>query len=321
MEGTGIVLSSPAIGAAESGADLTRTVAVGVIIGTLLAAGVTYVLALRRRRFSDAGQPESVLEARLLATVPNFRDEKVRGDLPGLTDPASAAAEAFRFVAGALRVSDPTASGDAAIYAVVSGQTGDGKSVVVANTVLAAARTGSRVLAVDADFASQRLTMLLSSGDAEIPLSYQTAVGLTDLTGPVSVPLSDVVKRIRIGDDAEFDLLSKGSGQASASDFFSSTQIRDLFETIRANYDIVIIDTPPLTKVAYAGDLVRRANGALVVVRHGGNVAPVEEVAERLAVLEVDVAGYVYNRAPLADEIGRSGGSLRDVLGKPASVR
>ena len=35
----------------------------------------------------------------MLATVPNFRDKKVRGDLPGLTDPASAAAEAFRFAA------------------------------------------------------------------------------------------------------------------------------------------------------------------------------------------------------------------------------
>ena len=77
----------------------------------------------------------------------------------------------------------------------------------------------------------------------------------------------------------------------------------------------MIIDTPPLTKVAYAGDLVRRANGALVVVRHGGNVAPVEEVAERLAVLEVAVAGYVYNRAPLADEVSRSEGSLKDMLG------
>jgi septum formation inhibitor-activating ATPase MinD len=67
------------------------------------------------------------------------------------------------------------------VYAVVSGQSGDGKTVVAANSALAAARTGSRVLAIDADFGNQQLTTLLSSGEAEIPFAYQKVNGLTDL--------------------------------------------------------------------------------------------------------------------------------------------
>jgi hypothetical protein len=166
MEGTGIVIASPAAEAEEVGFDLRRAGAVGLVIGLLIAAAATHMMALRSRTFTNPRQPENVLGTHLLASVPSFRQEHERGALPVSTDPSSAAAESFHFVAGSLR-SAPMGRG--AVYAVVSGQTGDGKTVVAANSALAAARSGSRVLAIDADFGNQQLTTLLSSGEDQIP--------------------------------------------------------------------------------------------------------------------------------------------------------
>lgn len=113
----------------------------------------------------------------------------------------------------------------------------------------------------------------------------------------------------------------EGSDQTSASDVFASSHIQELFEAIRAGYDLVVIDTPALTQVAYAGELVRHADAALVVVLHGGNVAPVEDVSERLSILNVDTIGYVFNRVPLADDQPRPERSIRSRLGaKPVSA-
>ena len=141
------------------------------------------------------------------------------------------------------------------------------------------------------------------------------------MTATGSVRLSDAVKRIVVGQEGHFDLLTKGSGQASASDVFASSQTQEVFEAIRADYDLVVIDTPALTQVAYAGELVRHADAALVVVLHGANVAPVEDVAERLAILDVDAIGYVFNRVPLTDDQPRSERSLRRRLSsKPVSA-
>jgi Mrp family chromosome partitioning ATPase len=90
--------------------------------------------------------------------------------------------------------------------------------------------------------------------------------------------------------------------------------MRDVFEAMRAEFDLIVIDTAPSTKVAYAGELVRHADGAIVVVPNGGKVGPVEEVAEQLAVLGVEPTGYVYNGVPYTEEKGRSEG-LRSSVG------
>jgi hypothetical protein len=45
-------------------------------------------------------------------------------------------------------------------------------------------------------------------------------------------------------------------------------------------------------------------------------VAPAEDLADRLAFLDTEVMGYVYNKAPLRDDMTRSEGSLKDVLGQ-----
>lgn len=311
LAGTGIELSSPAVEAAEVRTDVPRTAAVGLVLGALAAAGIAYALALRRRRFTAADEPESVLRARPVAQVPDFRREKIRGDLPVLTKPASASAEAFRFVAGAMRF-DASVS-DSKIFVVVSGESGDGKTVVAANAALAAASKGGRVLAVDADFGNQRLSMLLRVGEREILLA-QPDRGLTDLDAFDRESLSRVVGRVTVMEGVEVDVLTQGSAPVAGPEFFTRAGIAELFAAIRNAYDLVVIDTPALPKVAYASEVARLSDRAFVVVSHRGSVTPVKDVADRLAVIGIPIVGYVYNKAPLTDDMARYEASRNRVL-------
>jgi len=322
LESIGVILADPAITAEEVGADARRTTAVGLMIGALIAAGTTYLLALRRRTFSDRGQPELILHAPLLAEVPNFRSERLVGDLPVKVYPESVSAEAFRFIASAIdieteqrsasdegvpRFADST-SRPVRTFVVVSPDVGDGKTVIAANTALAVARQGKRVLLVDADFGNQKLSQMI--GGVDVP-----KVGLTDLVER-RVPFPRIVNRVPLAAGATIDLVTRGTVRVTAPDFFRSEGVKTFFEAVKDEYDLVLIDTPPMLHVAYSSAIIRYADRVLVVTNHDGKVATVEDMADRLALLETEIMGYVYNNAPLREDMTRSEGSLKDVLGR-----
>ena len=321
LESTGIVLEAPAIEAEEVGTDLFRSVAVGLVLGALAAAGTAYLLALRRRTFTDRSQPELILRVPMIAEVPDFSEEGLKDELPVFVHPASASAEAFRFVASAIDIAAGGAlrrdgrregghSGRASpkVFAFVSASQGDGKSVVTANTAVAAARLGVKVLVIDTDFGSQHLTNMLYG-------SRESQIGITEVA-ELGTPLQDVVQKVDLSGGVSIDLLSRGRVEISAPDFFRTSGVQDLFTTVGREYDLVLIDIPPLLHVAYASAVLRYADRQVAVVPHGGSVSAVEELADRFAFLEADPIGYVYNRAPLREDRAHGRGSMKDVLGR-----
>lgn len=320
LQSTGVVVFAPALEAEPAASDLMRALPLGLAAGGLIGAAASYSLALRRRRFSDCLQPGPIVGAPLLGEVPDFRDEGIRRELPVQHVPASASAEAFRFIAAALdvqasariqerptdgRTPTPSPRGPRSL-AVVSARLGDGKSVVAVNTALASARQGNRVLVIDADFGNQRTVSLLSGS--------HTGPGLTELIHH-GRQLREVTQLLDLGDGVTMDLLPRGQEEVTAPEFFGSPAIQAFLTGIGGQYDLVMIDTPPLLQVAYAGTIVRSVDAAVVVLPHGGDMRTASDLSERLALLGSTVAGYVYNRAPLRDDMVRGEGSLKDVLG------
>lgn len=317
----GVSLSSPATSAIRTGADAGRNLAVALVLGCLAAAGIPYLLSLRRQGFDQRFQPEPILGARLLAEVPNFRDEGIKTGLPVRDARSSAAAEAFRFGITGLELhlasraneadsSDATHSAPKTVV-VVSATVGDGKTTVCGNLAFAAAGRGKRVLAIDADFGDQQLTALTGTESWGRP-------GLTNfIENGAEFPL--VIQKIEVGNNVHFDLMSRGTAKVEAPDFFRSDATKTFFEGIGDEYDLVLIDCPPLLNVAYASVLAGYADAALIVVPHGGSPSIAEDVRDRLDLINVPITGYVYNRAPLRSEMTRSEGSMRDVLGSTSN--
>ena len=315
LAGSGVVLSSPAIDAETQTSSPVRTLAVAIVVGALIAAGLAYALALRRREFSEHTQPELVLEVPMLAEIPDFREEKVKSELPVVDVPFSAAAEAYRFVAGSIasRIGTQPAVGSELerglrSIAISSSLPNEGKSIIAANSAVALAREGNRVLLVDADFGDQRLSRLVAGESA------RRAKGLTEVVSG-KADLGDAVAWVELADGGKLALLSRGAVHTPAAELLRGQGMSALFTDARRDFDVIIVDTPPLLHVAYASTLVGHADGAIVVIPHGASVSVVGELADRLELVDTPVLGYVYNAAPLRRRFKGTEGSMQDVVG------
>lgn len=329
LESSGVILFSPATTATEIGLSLVPTVMAAAVLGALLAAVISYALAVRNRRFVERSQPELVINAPLLAAVPDFKEERLRSEVPVRDQPASAAAESFRFVVAALHRASGLGRSAANLesleldksFVVVSAAVGDGKSVVSANLTLASALQTNRVLAVDADFGGQRLTELLTEGAGRGSMSNpvfadqdETHLGLTDLIRK-GVGLEEISRTVEIEGFSPFDLISRGTAEITAPEFFGSRVAKDFFRRIRDKYDIILIDAPPALQVAYSNSLIEYSDRAIIVIPHRSSVNRMEEVASRLEFLQARPLGYVYTRAPIRLDLPSNEGSMADVLG------
>lgn len=315
LASNGVVFYSPAEIAVPSSAGVF--IVLGAFAGLVIGAGLAVLLSSRRRRFTSRTEPEFVLNARLLADVPNFKEERLDDPLPVISAPTSAAAEAFRFVSASVSLQQlwpANEDGSKNFKSVIAVSAGlfEGKTVICANTALAAAREGHKVLVVDADFGNQQLTELLTGSEAPL-------VGMTDVTNG-SVSLQNAVVDLSRNGTGSIHLLSRGTVSVQAPDFFASAGAKALFASLSKIYDLVIIDSPPLLRVAYATTLARLADRAMVVVAHGEDTHSVEELREQMDLVGIPSIGYVYNFAPLRSEMTTSAGSMADTLGESGAT-
>lgn len=289
--------------------------AVGLAVGILAGAALAYVLAVRRRRI--AGRPDAavIYGVPMIAETPAFRAGD--GPVPVAADPQSAVAEGFRFAAGSVeRVC--AARGVPSSLAFVSPLAGAGKSTVVANLALAMAEGGTRPLVVDADAADGGLTARLLPGIA-ITEGFEQVLGgqLAFADGVRPSPLNDAITVL-------------GSGPAAARLVTGAARSRAAYALLaeaRASFGIVLIDCPALLQVADATELVSAADTAIIVVNPDERIPDHLEMAGWLKSSGSDIAGYLYNRAPLRSHVaryGRDGSVARpvpDVRPGPVGVR
>ena len=304
LAGNIIVFSSPAEAAEPSSPVIM--IALGLLGGAILGAIVAQSLARRQHRFHTRGEPQAVLQTGLIADIPVFGEERLTTTLPITEAPQSAAAEAFRFVATGIELRQHSAGGDPFKSVVMASATlADGKTTVTANTAFAAARAGRRVALVDADFVNPALTRMLAPETGDGP-------GLTDvIAGEAS--LDDIGDQIEGTQSGSITLFKRGSHGTRIPEFFASTQAARLIDEIENRFDLVLIDAPPVLRLAHSGTVVRLADRVVIVVAHRSDISMAEELQRYLSVVGVPVLGYVYNFAPLRREmLGRGGSNGRD---------
>jgi succinoglycan biosynthesis transport protein ExoP len=93
-------------------------------------------------------------------------------------------------------------------------------------------------------------------------------------------------------------VLPSGQVPPNPSELLGSTSMSTLLDALAAEYDVVLIDTPPLLPVTDAAILSRLAGGALVVV--GADTIDRQQLAESMSSLDnvgARVLGVVLNRS------------------------
>ncbi len=218
----------------------------GLLAGLVFGfAGVVMVERLdpRIRSLAEARQWAG---AEILGMVPLFKSDV--GDRPVISLEASAS-EAFRMLRTNLRFSRAEAL---TCIAVSSPGPGDGKSVVSANLAVALASDGLKVLLVDADL--RRPVQHDVFSQSRLP-------GLSDLL--IGQDFRDVVKTTPEG----VWLVTAGNPVPNPAELVGSSAFRDFLSKASHDFDMVIVDTPPVLAVADTSAITPMTEGVIVVVR------------------------------------------------------
>lgn len=301
LAGNGVELFSPAGPGQPKGISWLTSLIIGGALGGMLGAAVAYGLESRSWRFADHTEPERVLNVPALAIVPDFSKERLESRLPARDAPASASAESFRFLTVAIDRKHLPGQRHRSV-AIVSATVGEGKTTVVANTALAAAREGLNVLVFDADIGKADLTSLLLNRQT----SGTTGLGLTDIVVG-GQPFENAVNIVNVRNGPDLSVLGFGRTHVDPISFFRSAETKAALASVTARFDLLLIDIPPVLHVAYATPLFSFVDDVVVVVMHGGDSAQLSETRDRLDLLGVAPSGYVYNRAPLRIRTPRVG--------------
>lgn len=258
----------------------------GAGIGVVASAGVIFLLAVVDDRLHspeeirDALTEREVLILAQLPVIESLIPDETRE--PILTEGDSTYLPFYeRFRSNIRRFG--SASSKVVIVTSISSQ--EGKTINAYNLAIASAQAGKRTLLVEADLRSpSKATILqvLPDIEAELePLRYYAA-------RTESIILAPAVENLYI--------LPSVGPQKQAAAIIESSELQLLLKDARGRFDMVVIDTPSLSKCNDALLLEPLTDGIILVTKPGlTRSSLLNEALEQLAEAEVSVLGAVIN--------------------------
>ena len=259
-----------------------QLIALGIMLGLLVGAGLALLRSRSDRRVRDGEELAAAGEVPVLASV--GRSRAIRRGKPFAELPEQDA-EVFRFLHGKLRFAGGGAPPPRTVL-VTSARDGEGKSSVASYLAAAAATAGARVLLIEADMRRPSLPKWLDAG---------AGAGLVEVLDG-ALPMEEAIASTPHGRGV-LDVLPAGSTSAEAALLLQSGRMRDLLEQSRTVYDLVIVDTSPLGLVADALPLLSRVDGVLIASLVGLSSAPdVHRLRWQIAEMGGRVLGVVVSK-------------------------
>lgn len=266
------------------------------VLGLLGGLGLAFVRNSLRAGIKSAEQIEQELGLNVFATVPKSAmqpalDLDAKAKKPGThllatVKPDDAAIESLRSLTTSLKF----AMLDAANRIVlVSGPTpGIGKSFTSANFAAVLAAAGQRVLLVDAD---------LRKGHIHQFFGLERGAGFSELVAG-SHSLAQVMHP-QVAPNLDF--ISTGALPPNPAELLMSPSTAALLKSLEAEYDIVLIDTPPVLAVADTAVIAPQAGTVFLVARaEQSTLGELQESIKRLAQAGVQVKGGIFNGLDLS---------------------
>lgn len=272
-------------------------VAVAGLSGLLLAMVIVLIRAGFSRGIVSAEQLEE-LDLPVYATVPLSEEEKHRSerkkmrkmltkrrsvhkDLLALRNPADLSIEAIRSLRTSLHFAMLEGSDNRLV--ITGPSPAVGKSFLSANLAAVCAQTGQRVVVVDAD---------MRKGHLHDSFNQAAAGGLSEvLSGKL-----DAKEAVRSATQENLSWVSRGSAPPNPSELLMQARFTEFLEHLSSEFDLVIIDTPPILAVTDAAIIGKQVGTTLMVVRFDMNTPKEVDIARtRLASAGVVLKGTILN--------------------------
>ena len=225
-----------------------QIIPVGVALGLALGLGLAILLDLLDKRVRYPEQVAAELRLDIIGAIP-----LVHPGRPSVEEQAQLV-ESFRTLRLSLR--HQFTAGEPVSFTVTSTGPSEGKSFVSSNLALSFAEAGFRTVLVDGD--TRRGAIQQAFGVPQKP-------GLVDYL-QANASLEEAVYATSY---ERLSLVPCGSRHRQAPEMVTTAAMESLLDELRARYDVVIVDSPPLGAGTDAYALATLTGGMLMVLRVG----------------------------------------------------
>jgi len=196
----------------------------------------------------------------------------------------SSVAESYRQLRTSLLLS--SASHAPRTLLITSSQPAEGKTTTSVNTAISLAQTGAAVLIIDADLRRPRVHKVFGLKNGAGLSNY--LAGEADLAALIQIAMPNLY------------VLPVGPLPPNPAELLGSPKMKQLIETLSANFDYVVIDSPPVSSFADSLILSSLVEGVIIVVKAG---VTSREMAQRtkahLQSVGAKILGVVVNQIKL----------------------
>ncbi len=313
------VLRAAQVPGLPEGPSRWNTIAMGLLLGLALGIALAFVRDKLDNRIYKPDQLRD-RDQNVIGVIPNmephikqayggdevteFRGMNVATSLTTLLDPLSAAAEAYRHLRTAIQFSRPGVIVQTLL--VTSAAPSEGKSTTAANLALTMAQAKRRTLLIDADLRRPKqhsllgrslepgLVQVLLDGEQSLQ-AFQSSLDENLYVMPAGGLLDNGFDEQDLTDDPDPTLIE------SPSELLGSKRMRDVLEMLRGQFDMIIIDTPPVLAATEAVLLSTQADATIIVAAAGKTKeGDLDHSLERLSDVGAHVVGTLLNRFDLS---------------------
>ena len=231
----------------------SKDTALGVVLGLLIGLGLAFAFERFDPRIRGREELEVIYRLPPLGAVPKSAALSQSARHDGAALPPTEA-EAFSLIRAHLRFFN--VDRDVRTVVIASPAQGDGKTTIARHLAEAGARSGSRVLLLEVDLRHPTLAQ---------QLDVESGPGLADvLIG--AVPMQEATRSVDLQAGHTLDVLTAGAVlPPNPGELLESHAMGAVLEQAKSIYDLVVIDTPPLTAVSDAFPLLTKVDGVVVV--------------------------------------------------------
>jgi succinoglycan biosynthesis transport protein ExoP len=293
-----------------------RNAILGALLGLVLGIGLAFLTEALDKRVRTEKEIEETLGIPLLGRIPRpGRALRRANQLVMLAEPTSVHAQTFR----RLRTSVEFVNFEhgAKKILLTSALPREGKSTTVANLAVTLARAGRRVAVADLDLRRPFLYSFFETGNDH---------GFTDVVVN-RTKLDSAIRRIALPGSSRATPSPNGSTQApaknatngrgdlkgvlsvlpagslppAADEFLESDRVSAVLDDLADQFDVVLLDSPPLLAVGDVVSLSTKVDAIVVVVRLGIHRRQLEELARQLQTCRAPLLGFVLTGASHGD--------------------
>ena len=285
---------------------ITKNVAIGGLLGFLLASSVVLILHLLDKTLKQKDELSNTFGYNVFGSIPSFYERvfllkknlelkkiKLKGkDSSGVSyveKKEFAVTEAYK----ALRtnVNFSVVKEEKKIISITSPSAGEGKTTTCVNLAISFALTGAKVLLIDADLRKPNVCKTLN---------ITAEKGLTNvLTKQCTIGEAIITSEYR-----NLDILPSGIPVSFPAEILATDEMSDLLSLMGSQYDYVFVDTPPVNTVTDVAVLSKSVTGTLLLIRQAiTTFQDVRNAIERLKLVNGNILGFIFN-----DVDGKRGG-------------